>query len=766
MDFEFLLQRASDDWGYVVDWSKVLGPAELYAVSICRLLYHSPRFAIVDETLDCLQPDQVRQLFVAARMHRVTLLALAESNPFDKETTHGACVACLSEFTRVLRVSRDAWEFGAVGSAQQQGPVFGAEEPEWLWATAEDEVQRRPGRLLRRTSTLSQCSTTERRWRTSDSLGSRRQSYVISPSLTVRSSFSDFSTIDQSSTFGSGTARMLAIDNALAKYASTVTRTVTRRQPLLAASEIFAAKIITSKPADDANSNANNEVDVDNIEDIDDISEISEIDENSSVVEDIDKVESGQDNGINNMEEINVEINTRVEEKVEVIEKIDNELIEVIKKIEEIKSKEGVIEEIEEIGSKEEVIKVIEKLEEKEVIKVIEKIEEKEEAIEEIEEIEDKEEFIEAIEAIEVIENIKEEKLVEVMEKEANAAEQEYIKEVYSPVSARTLVDGAAPSMLEKIRPESPVNFALPTANKYQRSSRPRRDSLHRSGAETLVSSPQYSGTARKSFSRYSTADMSLSLAVAGMALITGASRGIGRSVSKILLARGVSVIGVARSAEKLLEVQNETKDYVGKFISCTADLTQSADIDAVHAAVTSSGLSLIGLVNNAGVIEPLAKLADIKIADLQKHLDVNVTAVVAITQSLLPLLRESRGRIVNVSSGAATHAYQGWGAYCTSKAALNMVTQILAAEEPSVVSVALRPGVVATDMQEQIREQGKGAMVAGELAKFVNLHTSGGLLAPERPAQVIAALALEADPKLSGGFFSWDSAEVAQYSF
>ncbi|KAI7823087.1 hypothetical protein BX661DRAFT_172837 [Kickxella alabastrina] len=458
MDFEFLLQRASDDWGYVVDWSKVLGPAELYAVSICRLLYHSPRFAIVDETLDCLQPDQDAP---------GDAFGMAESNPFDKETTHGACVACLSEFTRVLRVSRDAWEFGAVGSAQQQGQCSGGGARVAV-GDGRDEVQRRPGRLLRRTSTLSQCSTTERRWRTSDSLGSRRQSYVISPSLTVRSSFSDFSAIDQSSTFGSGTARMLAIDSALAKYASTVTRTVTRRQPLLAASEIFAAEIITSKPANDADSNANNEVDIDNIEDIDDISEISEIDENSSVVEDIDKVESGQDNDINNMEEINVEINARVEEKVR------------------------------------------REIEEKEVIEVIEKIEEKEEAIEEIEEIEDKEEFIEAIEAIEAIENIKE-KLVEVIEKEANAAEQEYIKEVYSPVSARTLVDGAAPSMLEKIRPESPVNFALPTANKYQRSSRPRRDSLHRSGAETLVSSPQYSGTARKSFSRYSTADMSLS---------------------------------------------------------------------------------------------------------------------------------------------------------------------------------------------------------------------------------------------------------------
>ncbi|KAJ1886737.1 ATP-binding cassette sub- D member 1 [Kickxella alabastrina] len=466
MDFEFLLQRASDDWGHVVDWIKVLGPAELYAVSICRLLYHSPRFAIVDETLDFLQPDQVRQLFVAARMHRVTLLALAESNPFDKETAHGACVACLSEFTRVLRVSRDAWEFGAVGSAQQQGPVFGAEEPEWLWATAEDEVQRCPGRLLRRTSTLSQCSTTERRWRTGDSLGSRRQSYVISPSLTARSSFSDFSAIDQSSTFGSGTARMLAIDNALAKYASTVTRTATRRQPLLAASEIFATEIITSKPADDADSNANNEVDMDDIEDIDDISEISEIDENASVVEDIDEVESGQGNGINDMEEINVEVNARVEEKEEVIE------------------------EIEEVESKGKVIEVIE-----------------------------------VIEAIKVIEKIKEEELVEVTEKEANNAEQENIKEVYSPVSATTLVDGAAPSMLEKIRPESPVNFALPTANKYQRSSRPRRDSLHRSGTETLVSSPQHSGTARKSFSRYSTADMSLSSAVAGMTLSGRSSR-------------------------------------------------------------------------------------------------------------------------------------------------------------------------------------------------------------------------------------------------
>ncbi|KAJ1880909.1 ATP-binding cassette long-chain fatty acid transporter pxa2 [Coemansia sp. RSA 486] len=229
MDFEFLLQRASDDWGRVVDWTKCLGPGELYAVAVCRLLYHSPKFAIIDDTLDCLRADQVRQLFAAARMHHITMLVLADTDPFDQQVpannSTAAYLACIGEFTRVLRLAKESWEFCEFGYAAQQPAFDSTEQISFIWeAPVVDEASREhQRRLSRRTSTLSQCSTTERRWLmnressagSADTLASRRQSRVISPPLTARSSVSDFS-----NTVASENNRMLTIDSALAKYAA------------------------------------------------------------------------------------------------------------------------------------------------------------------------------------------------------------------------------------------------------------------------------------------------------------------------------------------------------------------------------------------------------------------------------------------------------------------------------------------------------------------------------------------------------------------
>lgn len=118
-----------------------------------------------------------------------------------------------------------------------------------------------------------------------------------------------------------------------------------------------------------------------------------------------------------------------------------------------------------------------------------------------------------------------------------------------------------------------------------------------------------------------------------------------------------------------------------------------------------------------------------------------------------LPYLRRSKGRIVFTSSGAAVHSYAGWGAYGASKAALNHLAMTLAAEEPDVVTVAVRPGVVNTDMQVEVREVYHEKMDEKDREKFSKVKREGGLLEPEQPGNVIARLVLEAGKELSGRF-------------
>ncbi|KAJ2399182.1 hypothetical protein GGI10_006455, partial [Coemansia sp. RSA 2530] len=167
------------------------------------------------------------------------------------------------------------------------------------------------------------------------------------------------------------------------------------------------------------------------------------------------------------------------------------------------------------------------------------------------------------------------------------------------------------------------------------------------------------------------------------LAIVTGASRGIGRAIALAFLQQGVSVLGVSRTISDPLEGTS------AEFIPCIADVTNTDDQKRITEAAKNSGLPLIALVNNAGTLDPLAKLSDIDLNDWRHHFEVNVVAVLALTQLALPMLRATNGRVINISSGAASSAYQGWAAYCASKAALNMVTKSMAVEEPEVVAIA-----------------------------------------------------------------------------
>ncbi|KAJ1922006.1 hypothetical protein H4219_000353 [Mycoemilia scoparia] len=248
--------------------------------------------------------------------------------------------------------------------------------------------------------------------------------------------------------------------------------------------------------------------------------------------------------------------------------------------------------------------------------------------------------------------------------------------------------------------------------------------------------------------------------------VVTGASRGLGKAVCHKLASQGANIVGVARS-EKLL---SELKDEIEKinpectFVPCAGDLSDGEIAKRiVNTAVEKFG-RIDGLVNNAGALEPVKKIANCSVEEWKRHFDINVFAVMDLTKEALPYLRKSRGRTVNISSGASTRVYQAWGAYCTSKAALNMFSACLAAEEQQIVSVAIRPGVVKTEMQTTVYNEGAKNMDPSEYQKFQKLHDESGLLPPEIPGSVIANLVLNAGRELSGRFLSFDDPELASF--
>ncbi|KAF9917819.1 hypothetical protein FBU30_000509 [Linnemannia zychae] len=251
--------------------------------------------------------------------------------------------------------------------------------------------------------------------------------------------------------------------------------------------------------------------------------------------------------------------------------------------------------------------------------------------------------------------------------------------------------------------------------------------------------------------------------------IVTGASRGIGRSITLLAIQKmNANVVGVARSKEALQDlshyIENELK-LKDRFKFVVGDVTiESTAAEAVNAASKAWSGRLDGLILNAGILEPLAPIAESSVKDWKHNFDVNFFSIITLVQHALPALRESKGRVIFVSSGAAVYAYHGWGAYCASKAALKMFGETLAKEESEITSVSIRPGVVDTEMQAVIRRDGGAGMVPEQHAQFVDLHTSKKLLHPDEPGHVIANLAIKAPKSLSGKFFSWDDDELIDY--
>ncbi|MEM8841593.1 MAG: SDR family oxidoreductase [Pseudomonadota bacterium] len=193
-------------------------------------------------------------------------------------------------------------------------------------------------------------------------------------------------------------------------------------------------------------------------------------------------------------------------------------------------------------------------------------------------------------------------------------------------------------------------------------------------------------------------------------ALITGASRGIGASTARVLAAEGVAVVLAARNAAACEAEATAIEDAGGKAVAVACDVADPLQVvEAVQAAAQEFG-GLDILINNAGAIEPVARMAESDPDAWSQIIDVNLKGVYYGMQAALPvMLASSGGTVITISSGAAHNALEGWSHYCTSKAGAHMLTKCLHKEygDQGIRAMGLSPGTVATQMQREIKASG-----------------------------------------------------------
>jgi NAD(P)-dependent dehydrogenase (short-subunit alcohol dehydrogenase family) len=185
------------------------------------------------------------------------------------------------------------------------------------------------------------------------------------------------------------------------------------------------------------------------------------------------------------------------------------------------------------------------------------------------------------------------------------------------------------------------------------------------------------------------------------VALITGASQGLGRALADELAGGGWTLIIDARRADRLEVAATELAPRT-TVVAIPGDVSDAAHRARLVDAVNEFG-RLDLLVNNASTLgaSPLPALDVIDLQVLRNVYEVNVVAPLALTQQLLPTLVASHGTIVNVTSDAAVEAYEGWGGYGSSKAAFEQVSAVLAAEHPDVRVLTVDPGDMRTEMHQ-----------------------------------------------------------------
>ncbi len=229
--------------------------------------------------------------------------------------------------------------------------------------------------------------------------------------------------------------------------------------------------------------------------------------------------------------------------------------------------------------------------------------------------------------------------------------------------------------------------------------------------------------------------------------IITGGSKGIGKALAEKYASQNYKVYSLARS---ITDLQNITQISVDLSIIEQLEKTFLRLFDEIN----NNKISSISLINNAGRLGKISNLENITTKDIFKSIQLNTTTPLILASLFIKLTKRLhvKKQIINISSGAAIKPYAGWSIYCTSKAALDMMTKNIAEEQKEVkngvLSFGIRPGVVDTEMQNQIRNTKETDFK--NLQRFIDLKDKNELFSSEFVANTIYKL--DREEKLING--------------
>ena len=240
------------------------------------------------------------------------------------------------------------------------------------------------------------------------------------------------------------------------------------------------------------------------------------------------------------------------------------------------------------------------------------------------------------------------------------------------------------------------------------------------------------------------------------VAVVTGASSGIGRAVSMLFAQHGATVVAVGRNQSDLGSLRDEARKMEGLIRTHLAEVMETSQVDRLVTETIEHFGRIDVLVNSAGMIKT-GSIEDTTLDDWDKMMNVNLRSMFYLMQKCVPFLVESKGNIVNVSSVTGTRAFPGVLAYCVSKAATDQLTRCSALElaAKGVRVNAVNPGVVVTNLHK------RGGMSEENYAKFVenakNTHPLGRAGTPEEVAELIMFLASEKAGWITGATYEID---------
>jgi NAD(P)-dependent dehydrogenase (short-subunit alcohol dehydrogenase family) len=240
------------------------------------------------------------------------------------------------------------------------------------------------------------------------------------------------------------------------------------------------------------------------------------------------------------------------------------------------------------------------------------------------------------------------------------------------------------------------------------------------------------------------------------VAVITGASSGIGRATARLFAARGCHVVALGRDRAELAALVEEARTLPGEVVTEAGDLRDAGEAAELVAKAAGHFDRIDSLVNAAGILRS-GSIRDTTLEDWDEMMDINVRSVFRLSQLCLPYLEAVKGSIVNVSSVAGPRAFPNVLAYCVSKAALDQLTRCMALEVGSsgVRVNAINPGVVVTNLHR------RGGMAPDAYDRFLenakNTHPLGRPGSADEVAELIWFLASESAGWITGATYAID---------